>query len=400
MRSKPAILGGNPVFEKPVPFSRPTLPPYEELEEGLRSIIDTGMVTKGNFLNRFEEELKRFLEVPHTLGVVNCTLGLFMLLKSLKIRGEVIVPSFSFMSSFHVVEMAGLTPVFVDCERETFTLDPSAVEDAITEKTSAIMGVNIFGNPPDVNALEKIARENGLKFIMDSAHSFGTLYLGKPMGRSGDGEVFSTSATKLLATGEGGVITTTHPEVEEYVRIFREYGNTGDYNPVVAGINGRMSEFHALLGLKLLPRIEEFAEKRNRIARIYKENLTNLPGIIFQKIRDGCRSSFKDFCILIDQVQFGLTRDQLRKALKYEKIDTRRYFYPPGHRQKYYRKYARRSAGDLTNTDFIANHSLNLPIYSHMNPDTAVKVIEAVERIYRFRDDIAKMEVDVAHQIV
>ncbi|MCD4784293.1 MAG: DegT/DnrJ/EryC1/StrS family aminotransferase [Candidatus Eremiobacteraeota bacterium] len=390
MNNKPALIGGESEFPRSIPFARPTLPPFEELEQGLRDIVESGMVTKGKYLKEYEKAISDMLETPYCLGVVNCTMGLFMLLKALGIKGEVIVPSFTFMSSFHVIELLGLTPVFVDCEKDTFTIDPQKVEEAITPETSAIMAVSIFGNPPDIKSLEDIAGRHNLKFIMDSAHSFGTLYYGRPMGSYGDGEVFSTSATKLVATGEGGVISTKHKEIYEFIKIFREYGNTGDYNCEVAGINGRLSEFHALLGLKAVPKLEEMALARNHIAKTYRENLTNMPGIIFQKIRDGCRSSYKDFAVIIDDIQFGLNRDTLATALLAEGIPTRKYFHPPGHLQKVYRKYKDRYTGRLEVTEYLSKNSLILPVYSHMSPDTVRKIVNAVEKIYRFAPEIRK----------
>jgi len=388
MNNKPAVLGGEPEFSRSIPFARPTLPPYEELEQGLRDIIESGMVTKGKYLQEYEKTICDMLETRYCLGVVNCTIGLFMLIKALGITGEVIVPSFTFMSSFHVVELLGLTPVFVDCERDTFTIDPEKVEEAITPETSAIMAVTVFGNPPDIKSLEDIAKRHNLKFIMDSAHSFGTLYHGHPMGNYGNGEVFSTSATKLIATGEGGIVSTRHRDIYEFIKIFREYGNTGDYDCEIVGINGRLSEFHALLGLKTIPRLEELALARNRIAKTYRENLTNIPGIIFQKIRDGCRSSYKDFAVIIDEIQFGLNRDMTAEALLAEGIPTKKYFYPPGHLQKAYRKYRDRYPDGLEVTEYLSSNSLILPVYSHMTLETAGKIVDAVEKIYRFAPQV------------
>ncbi len=393
---KPVVLGGKPLFSKPVPFTRPTLPSYEELEPHLRDILETGMLTKGKYLRQYEEMLREYLSVPHAIGVVNATMGLFMLLKAFDLKGEVIVPSFSFMATFHVVEVLGLKPIFVDCEKDTFTIDINSVKKAISPNTCAILGVNIFGNPPDLDGLERIAKEHNIRFFMDSAHSFGTLYKGKKMGRYGDGEVFSTSATKLLATGEGGVVTTKYEDVANFVKIYKEYGNTGDYDPIYPGINGRMSEFHALLGVKILPKVEEFAIKRNKIAQIYKENLSKVSGISFQRIRKGCRSSYKDFCILVDPSAFGLNRDQLMEALRMEGISTRRYFYPPGHMQRCYKKYAYMYKDSLYNTEFISNRSLCLPICSHMEYEDVHKISLAIERIQRYHREIKKRHIDLA----
>ena len=385
---KPAILGGDPVFKTPLPFARPTLPRYEELEEGFRNIVTSGMVTKGDFLKEYEEALSKELKTPYALGVVNCTIGLYMLLKALDVKGEVIVPSYTFMSTFHVVEILGLTPVFVDCEPDTFTIDPLKVEEAVTPETSAVMGVNIFGNPPDMEALEEICKKHNLKFIMDSAHSFGTKYKGKPMGSFGDGEVFSTSATKLLATGEGGVVATRHKEVYDFIKIYREYGNNGDYDCETAGINGRLSEFHALIGLKSLPKVEGYAVARNRLVDLYKKYLEGVPGITFQKIREGCRSSYKDCAILIDESQFGISRDQLVEALKKEGIYTKKYFSPPGHLQKVYKKYIDRYPNGLKNTEGLSNSVIVLPFYSHMKDESVEKVAYAIKRIHKFAGEV------------
>ncbi|MFP4498954.1 MAG: DegT/DnrJ/EryC1/StrS family aminotransferase [Vulcanimicrobiota bacterium] len=389
MHSRPGILGGNPIFEKPLPFASPTVPDFKEVEKGFESILESGMLTKGKYLDQFEETAREVLEVPHALGVSNCTMGLFMLAKALGLTGEVIVPSFSFMATFHIIELAGLTPVFVDCERDTFTLDLNQAESAITEKTSGILGVCIFGNPPNMKGLKKLARDNNLKLMMDSAHSFGSLFYGQPMGSFGDGEAFSASPTKLLAVGEGGLVTTRHENVYEYIKMFREYGNNGSYDCEIAGINGRMSEFHALLGLTQLPKIQDLAERRNKIARFYIESLQNIPGIDFQKTRDGCRSSYKDFAIVVDEVLFGMDRDQLARCLEAENISTKKYFYPPGHKMTVYQKYASRyNRESFNNTDYISERILILPIYSHMNTEQATRVVEAVSRIYKYKDEI------------
>jgi dTDP-4-amino-4,6-dideoxygalactose transaminase len=389
MSSKPAILGGSPVFSSPLPFARPTLPSFEDVEQELRDIFQSGMITKGPILDKYEYELTKHLKVPYALGVVNGTAGLYMLLKALDLKGEVIVPSFSFMASFHIIEQAGLKPIFVDCERDTFTIDPAQVEKAITQETSLIIAVNIFGNPPDMDSLETIAKKNNLKLMTDSAHSFGTLYKGRPMGSFGDGEVFSTSATKLIATGEGGVVSTPHKEVDEFIREFREYGNKGDYDCAIPGINGRLSELHALIGLKSLMKLDDLAISRNKIAKQYIDGLKDIPGITFQKIRENCRSSYKDFGIIVDENQFGINRDRLSTALQAEGVGTRKYFHPPGHRQIFYKqKYPEQLENELNNTDYIANHSLMLPIYSHMKTEQVEKVVEAIRKIYNSRSDL------------
>lgn len=366
MSLKPAILGGVPAFTEPVPFTSPTLPPFGELEGGFRSIIESGMLTKGSYLHEYEKLACDLLGVSHACGTANCTLGIFTVIKALGLTGSVIVPSFSFMATFNASEAAGLRLIFVDCEPDTFTIDVKKAEAAIEPDTSAIIGVNIFGNPPDIEALENLSKKHGIALIIDSAHSFGTLYNGHPMGGHGDAEVFSSSPTKLLATGEGGLITTNRADLYEFVTAYREYGKAGNYDCIMPGLNCRMSELHAFMGYKILPYVDGFALARNKTVLLYMENLKNIPGITFQKIRYNCRSSYKDFAIVIDPEKFGMPAGYLAEALSYEKVETRRYFNPPGHRLTCYNKYRDKYLYELKNTDYLADNLLNLPISSHM----------------------------------
>ena len=235
---------------------RPTLPTFDAIEPELRAIFDSGMVTKGRQLVAFEGELQQHLRVENAVGVSSCTAGLMLLYRALKLTGEVIVPSFTFMATVHPLSWNGLAPVFVDVEPDGWNLDPAAAEAAITPRTSAIVATHLFGNPADVEALEALAARKHLKLIFDSAHGFGVLHQGRPVGGNGQAEVFSSSPTKLLVTGEGGVVTTNDPSLAELIRVGREYGNPGDYDTIVPGMNARMQEFSALLGRHSLRMLE------------------------------------------------------------------------------------------------------------------------------------------------
>ncbi|HPZ10394.1 MAG TPA: DegT/DnrJ/EryC1/StrS family aminotransferase, partial [Candidatus Eremiobacteraeota bacterium] len=360
--NKPAILGGKPAFTPALPFLRPFLPSYEVMENDLKSIFSSGILTKGKYLKEYESVLKRHLGVDHAVGVSSCTLGLVMVLRCLELKGNVIVPSFTFPSTIHAIMWNKLTPLFVDCHNETFNLDPSLVEKAINSETSAILAVHIFGNPADVEVLEDIARRYKLKLIFDTAHGFGSELNGKPLGIYGCAEVFSTSPTKLLITGEGGVVTTGDDELAEKIRIGIEYGNPGDYDCLFAGLNARLSEINSLTGIYSFSLLEENAKIRNRLVELYKKYLSSIPGITFQKING--KSSYKDFAILVGS-EYGLSRDHLWRALESEGVITRRYFYPPNHLQKAL-KYLN-SNYNLPVTEEIAERVLCLPIYSSMS---------------------------------
>ena len=387
MSEIPAILGGTPLFSQKLNIVRPVLPDFAELADGIQNILDTGMVTKGEYLAQFEEALAEQLDVKHAVAVSSCTSGLMLTHKALGLTGEVVVPSFTFMATVSSLIWCGLTPVFADVDRDTTNLDPTSVEAAITGQTSAILAVHNFGNPADISRLQFVADCHGIPLIFDAAHGFGTLYQGSPLGKQGKANIFSMSPTKLLITGEGGLVATDDDDLAQMIRVGREYGNSGNYDSLIAGLNARLSEFHAILGLKSLERLEDAARARNATATSFQQSMGKLPGIGFQAIQPGDRCSYKDFSITIEQELFGLSRDALAEALLAENIDTRKYYDPPVHRHIAYQKYYHGSP--LPNTDWLAENSLSFPIWSNMDETTAQRICEAVERIHTYRQEIA-----------
>jgi dTDP-4-amino-4,6-dideoxygalactose transaminase len=386
MSNKPAVLGNKPIFESIVPLVRPVLPGFADMAEGVRGILESGMVTKGQYVSAFEEANAAHLGVKHAIAVSSCTTGLMLTFRGLGLMGDVVVPSFTFMATVSALVWAGLRPVFADVDPGTTNLDPAAAEAMITPDTSAIVAVHNFGNPADIDALQAVARRHDLKLIFDSAHGFGALYQGVPVGAQADAHVFSLSPTKLLVAGEGGIVATNNDELADAIRIGREYGNSGNYDSAFAGFNARMPEFNALLGLHSLRCLEDAARHRNEVAAMYQEGLGRLPGIGLQQVCAGNRCSFKDFSITVDPNVFGLTRDELAWALAAENVDTRKYYDPPAHRQTAYRQFA--PTGDLVNTDLLASRSLSLPIWSHMDGETVMGICRAIERVYESAVDV------------
>jgi dTDP-4-amino-4,6-dideoxygalactose transaminase len=291
------------------------------------------------------------------------------------------------MATVSSLVWAGLRPVFADVDLGTTNLDPAAAEAAITPATSAIVAVHNFGNPADIDALQGIAARHSLKLVFDAAHGFGALYQGVPVGPQGDANVYSLSPTKLLVAGEGGIVATNNDDLAEKIRIGREYGNDGNYDSLFAGINARMPELSALLGLHSLGLLEAAARHRNELVDLYRERLGKLPGIGFQEVRAGNRNSYREFSIFVDSDAFGMTRDDLAAALAAENIDTRKYYEPPVHRQTAYREYAPLN-GQLANTQMLSSRSLALPIWSHMDTGTAGDICQAVERIHDWAGEI------------
>jgi dTDP-4-amino-4,6-dideoxygalactose transaminase len=361
---KPAMAGGEPMFKEKLHIIRPTLFDPEEISAEIEEIFSTGNVTVSKYVKLFEQECARYLGVKEAVAVSSATSGLVLAVKALGLRGEVIVPSFTFTATVHSLIWNGLTPVFVDCEEGTYNIDVKEIEKKITPKTSAIMPVYIFGNPPRMMELAEIAEKHGLKLVFDSAQAFGAEYEGVRAGGFGDCEVFSLSPTKVLTAIEGGLITTNNIKLAEYLRRARDYGKCGEDIESV-GLSARMSELHALVGLKNLGNVEKCLRTRRELILLYQGLLKDIDGISFQEILPGNKSSGNYMVIFIDEKRFGMSRDKLYEALKEENIETKKYFYPAVHMQEAYRAFREAYEGKL--------------------PVTVEKVCEAVRRIYSSR---------------
>jgi dTDP-4-amino-4,6-dideoxygalactose transaminase len=352
---------------------RPTLPSYPALEAGLRELYTSGMLTKGPILRDYEGLLAEHLGVRHALGVSSCTAGLMLVFD--RFRGaEVVLPSFTFMATAMAAVWAGLRPVFADIDPETWCLSPAAAEAAITPNTAVMTPVHLFGNPADTEAFDALGRRHGLAIVYDAAHGFGARRGGAPVGREGLAQVFSTSPTKLLITGEGGVVATDDDALAERVVVGREYGNPGTYDPLFVGLNARLPEASALLGLQSLALLDGEAERRNALAAVYRDLLGALPGIGFQRIRPQDRSSFKDFSVRIRAAEFGLTRDQVATALAAESIDTRAYYVPPVHRTQAFAAVGPAFEERLPETAALCGEVLTLPDYGLLADEIVERV--------------------------
>ncbi|SFA92149.1 dTDP-4-amino-4,6-dideoxygalactose transaminase [Amycolatopsis marina] len=379
MTRSPAILGGVPVRTDDLPVARPTLHTDTTLLGEIHDVLGSGMLTNGREVAKFERAVADFLEVEQVVAVSNCTTGLLLVLKCLGIRGQAVLPSFTFMATGHAAVWNGLEPVWADSDPRTCTLSPRSVAQATTAKTAVVLGVHTFGSPCDVDNLEVLTGGHGVPLVLDSAHAFGSRYRdGRPVGGRGTAEVFSLSPTKPLTTGEGGLISTNDAGLAAELRVAREYGNPGDYDSRFTGLNGRMGEIPALLGTHNLRHLPEVLDRRRGLAERYRERLAQLNGIAFPETVG--QTTFKDFVILVDPADFGLSRTDLAAVLRAERISTRAYFDPPLHRQRAYREHPPRL--DLPGTEYLAGRALTLPLFAHMGDADVDQVCEAVEAAY------------------
>jgi dTDP-4-amino-4,6-dideoxygalactose transaminase len=361
-----------------IPVVRPVLPSFNHISEDLERILASGILTKGIHLREFEEAAAQYLNVKHVVAVSSCTSGLMLAYRALNLQDEAIVPSFTFMASVSALVWAGVTPVFAETDFQTRNINPETVEELITPRTSAIVGVHNFGNAAPIAELMQIAERHHLTLIFDAAHAFGSTYQGGSIAAQGDAQVFSLSPTKTVIAGEGGIVTTNNSELADELRRAREYGNDGTYNSAFAGLNARLPEISALLANASLRSLDLAIENRNNYADFYRNELGRLPGIEFQKIAEGNRSAYKDFCISVDESEFGLSRDELAQALAEEGIETRSYYNPPVHLQTAYRQC---TTAHLPVTEKLAQENLSLPMWSLMDTETLERVCSVIARI-------------------
>jgi dTDP-4-amino-4,6-dideoxygalactose transaminase len=369
-----AILGGTPAFPEGIPFVRPPAPDLARVVEILGPSWDRGALTNGPLVAELEGRAAEFLQVPHVIAVSSCTTGLMLALRALEVRGDVVLPSFTFSASAHAVAWNGATPRFAECDPSSFQL---SMADAATllDGAGALLATHVFGAPCSPKEAEDITRLAGVPLIFDAAHAFGALHAGIPVGRYGDAEIFSLTPTKPLVAGEGGFVATTRDDVAYRVRIGRDYANPGDYDTQFVGLNGRMSEMHAATALASLEQYDANQARRFALVERYCAGLAEIPGIRVQTVSAGDRSSWKDFTIAVDEEVFGLDRDRLRAVLSAEGVDTRTYFDPPVHRQSAYRHAPSR---DLAVTDEVSRRVLSLPVYPALPGPAVDGIVRAI----------------------
>ena len=376
----PAILGSRPAFDQVRNIVRPVLPELSTFEADFRSALKSGQVTNNSrFVVEFEQRMAAYLGVPHALPFCNGEAALTIMLNVDGLQGEIIVPSYTFSGTVHAAIWNNLTPVFADIDRRTFTIDPASVEARIGPKTAAILAAPVYGNACDNDALQAIADRRGLPLYYDSASGFGCTYRGRRLGGFGRAEIFSFHATKVFATMEGGALTTTDAAFADKVRQLRSFGQAGLVDCATAGINGKMMEVAALVGMRMLDTFDDVIAHRVTIADEYVKRLSAIPGVTVQHVPSGNLSTRLYMAFVVDREAFGLNADELVEALRADNIVGRRFLDPPVHRMSYYRQ----RFGDVTLpvTEHIASNAVALPLYSDMTLDEVTRITDAVSQL-------------------
>ncbi|MGL4448388.1 MAG: dTDP-4-amino-4,6-dideoxy-D-glucose aminotransferase VioA [Aeromonas sp.] len=351
---------------KPIPVTKPFLPDLSEFIPYLEQIWENEWLTNnGPFHQQLEQELAAYLGVEFISLFNNATIALITALQSLRITGEVITTPYSFVATSHSILWNGLTPVFVDIDPNTFNIDPAKIEAAITPRTTAIMPVHCYSNPCDVEAIQKIADNYGLKVIYDAAHAFGIQYKGESLLKWGDMSVLSFHATKVFNTFEGGAIISPDAKSKQRIDRLKNFGIADELTVTAPGINGKMSEINAAFGLVQLKHIAQAISKRKAVDAYYRTELIKVKGITLFQQDQNANSNFSYFPILVEK-EYPLSRDELYDKLKVQGILSRRYFYPLISNMPMYRGLPSADTTHLPQANALAEKVLCLPIFNEL----------------------------------
>ena len=357
------------------------LPPLEKYVEFLRKIWANGWLTNdGELVQQLGSKLEEYLKVKNLVLMSNGTLALQIVLRALDIKGEVITTPFTFAATTNVLLWEGLTPVFADIDRETYNLDPADVEKRITDKTSAILAVHVYGNPCDVKQLQTIAHRHNLKIIYDAAHAFSVKYDDQPVVDFGDVSTLSFHATKVFNTIEGGAVIASDDEIVEKLKLMRNHGIKSETEVVLPGINAKMNEFQAAMGLCNLDFVDEAISLRKMLYERYVDRLSGLP-IRFQKLV-ASKYNFSYMPVLFDSAK---ERDSVYSLLSEKNIKPRKYFYPLTVNFEYFREkgdYSVEKYG-LSNSTDVADRILCLPLYPSLEVSKVDYIASLIEENHK-----------------
>lgn len=363
---------------KKINVTVPFLPPLEEFIPYLEKVWSTKILTNGGPMHAdLERELCKYLNVPFVCLFTNATIALLTAFKALNIKGEVITTPYSFVATSHSLLWNGLKPVFVDVDSSSLNIDPSKIEDAININTTAILPVHCYGNSCDVEAIQKIADKYRLKVIYDAAHAFGVNCHCGSILNHGDLSIISFHATKIFNTFEGGAIICHDQAMKNKIDELKNFGFSSETEVDSIGINGKMSEINAAMGLLQLKYVDAIILKRKIIYKLYRKKLSKIKGINFLKI-DELHSNFSYMPIMIDS-NYLLTRDELYQVLKNNSINSRRYFYPLISEFPIYKDLESANRERLKNAYLASNQVLCLPIYPDLNDEEINGIINIIE---------------------
>lgn len=385
-----AIFGTPPQFAEALHVGRPNIGNREKLLQRINAILDSRWLTNnGTFVQEFERRIADFLNVKHCVVMCNATVALEIAIRALGLRGEVIVPSFTFVATAHALQWQEITPVFCDVDPVTHNLDPLKVEAMITPRTSGIIGVHVWGRPCAIEALSKIAERRNLKLMFDAAHAFGNSYKGRMIGNFGHVEIFSFHATKFFNTFEGGAVVTNDDDLATKIRLMKNFGFAGYDTVIYIGTNGKMSEISAAMGLTGLESLDDFIAANRRNYAAYRDGLQNIPGIHLVAYNEAERCNYQYVIVEVDETVTGIGRDELVRVLRAENVLARRYFYPGCHEMEPYRSYFPHAGLLLPETKQLTQRVMSLPTGTAVRPEEIAAICAIIHLAVRESKELA-----------
>lgn len=373
-----------PAISQALHVGRPNLGDREKFLDRVAVMLDRRWLSNnGPFVQEFEAKIAELAGVKHCIAMCNATVALEIAIRAAGMKGEVIVPAFTFIATAHALQWQEITPVFCDIDPVTHNLDPARVEELITPKTTGIIGVHLWGRPCNVEALTEIAERRNLKLMFDSAHAFGCSHQGKMIGGFGLAEVFSFHATKFFNTLEGGAVVTNDDDFAAKIRLMKNFGFSGYDNVIYIGTNGKMAEVNAAMGLTNLESLDDFITVNRLNYENYRKGLAEIPGLSLIKYDEAEKNNFHYIVIEVDEAETGISRDTLINVLEAENILARRYFYPGCHRMEPYRTNDPDARSRLPETEKLARRVLILPNGTAVSPAEIEVICSILERAIR-----------------
>lgn len=385
---KLAVLGREPKFADVQHVGRPNLANRERLMERIHDVLERRWLSNdGKYLQEFERRLAELSQTRHAIVYSNATVAIEWMVRALGLTGEIIVPAFTFVASAHAVIPAGCVPVLADVDPETHMLDPSSVRSLITPKTTAIMGVHLWGQPAAIDVLQAIADEHDLYLVFDAAHALGATYRGKPIGGYGDASVYSFHATKFVNSLEGGAIVTDNDDLAARLKQVRNFGFRGYDNVEVVGTNGKMDEFRACVGIGSLEAMNEFIAINRRNWELYNAGLGGVSGIDVYPYPEHEQQNYQ-YVVLAVTPECPLSRNELLNVLWTENVQARRYFFPGLHRMEPYRSTPGHVRCPLPGTELASERVLVLPTGQSMDAESVKQVVEIIKTAISRANDV------------
>jgi len=355
----------------------PNIGNRERLLQRVNEVLDRRWLSNdGPMVRELETSLAQYLGVEHAIALCNGTLSLEIAIRALGLTGEVLAPSFTFVATAHAMKWQEMKPVFCDIDPLSHNLDPAKIENMITPRTSAIIGVHVWGEPCAIEPLTEIAKRRKLALLFDASHAFGCSHDGRMIGAFGNAEIFSFHATKYFNTFEGGAVTTNDGELAAKIRLMRNFGFAGYDKVVSIGTNGKMNEISAAMGLTALESLDEFVGVNFAHYQRYRSLLEGIPGLRLYPFNDAERRNYQYVVIEVSETVAGISRDLLLELLQAEKLLARRYFYPGCHRMEPYRSDPFYAAVDLPETEGLCQRVMVLPTGTAVDEQIVDRICE------------------------